>query len=705
MKNKKFIVIFIIFLILFFPLGQSYASLFDFLLNPGAETAKFLAQAISFIIRQLTKGIHTILNGINQIVASIIDRLSVLDPFENPQGTQQNPNPPAEVLWFVFKNFAYILLVFSALAAGYEWILGEESAAKKLIFNIIIVALIINFSFLLVKESFNIVRQIEIGLQGGGYGVIGTMIYASFWQEDPFKLIPQIVGNIQNEIEKSLLETIGYIGIIIFDMLLFIILSIFGALYAVRFVMLMFLIATSSIAFASLTFPQFKGTLGEIMSGFKVFGTWFGAFIRWLLVIPIFAMFVIWGNILKANVLSGATTAARVTWTEFFQFVLLFFVLGGWYIVSMIVANKISKGVSGFAKGLATAFLLALGGIAAKGLITTTQGTVGGILSKVGGGLQEKIGTGGLFGIRSWIGQKIGKPIKEAGEKMIERRYGLEAESVKETIGRIDEQLRKETDPNKIQNLTSQLSQVIQKYKGNNYVLKSINESIKKISPYSTSKILASAENLKAFASPDVPQETREAVIIGLVDKLRKGDLKKMAGDTGWLGALREISPDVGNAFLDKMNKEFKETDGLEIISKGDVRDFVSTLEKDDNLRKTLNNITKGFVDSLLEKNIENISNAMTSWDKDIWKPENTEKINNILRSQLSEDEIKASILETIKKTENRSAIIRGALKESSDGLLRTTLGRLTDKEREELKKLLTPQDQATLEAIRVIIT
>jgi glycogen synthase len=91
----------------------------------------------------------------------------------------------------------------------------------------------------------------------------------------------------------------------------------------------------------------------------------------------------------------------------------------------------------------------------------------------------------------------------------------------------------------------------------------------------------------------------------------------------------------------------------------------------------------------------------MASWDKDVWTPENTEKINNVLRSQLSEDEIKASILETIRKTENRSAIIRGALKEGSDGLLRTTLGRLTDKEREELKKLLTPQDQATIEAVR----
>jgi hypothetical protein len=94
----------------------------------------------------------------------------------------------------------------------------------------------------------------------------------------------------------------------------------------------------------------------------------------------------------------------------------------------------------------------------------------------------------------------------------------------------------------------------------------------------------------------------------------------------------------------------------------------------------------------------------MASWDKDIWVPENTEKINNVLRSRLSEDEIKASILETIRKTENRSAMIRGALREAPGGPLRTILGRLTDKERDELKKLLTPQDQVTLEAIRGVI-
>jgi hypothetical protein len=709
MKNKiKNIILFLIILSLIFPLKESKAGVVEWLKGKVEAIGNFLRGlvnctsnpflcALSYFTYAITQAFHWILAWFNNnILAFLIGKAATLNPFYN-----ENPKSPVVVIWNILKSFAYIILVFSALAAAYEWLFGNDASAKRLIFNIIVVALIISFTYVLVRETFFVVRSLEEGITNNQLNQLGTLIAASLWQKDPFETIRNITNQIETEASsRYLIQAVFYIFIVVFDMITFIILTMILLLLIVRYIAMILLAGTSSIAAASLTFPEFKGipALGEIMSQFRFATAWFEYFVRWLLVVPIFVILVILGNVLKEN------TLAQIGTPEFIEFVILLFLLGSWYIISIRIAVKLSGAVGVFAKGLATSLLAIPGLLAARAVLNLGQGAVGRILTRIGESIQNKVGVGGRFGWKSWVGQKIGARTREIGEKMLERRYGFETEAVKGAIGRIDEQLRRTTDPTQIQNLTSQITKLFQQYKGNDYVLKSINESIKKISPDSAVKILASSENLKAFASSDVPQETKET-IIGLVDKLRKGDLRKMVGDAAWLSALKEISPDVADAFVDKIGKEFKETDGLEIISKDEIREIIPRLPE--NLRKTLNSITKGFVNALLDKNIENISNAMASWDKDIWVPENTEKINNILRSQLSEDEIKASVLETIRKTENRGAIIRGALKEGEGGPLNTILRRMTDQEIEGIKGLLTPQDQAALNSIlsrRIII-
>jgi hypothetical protein len=709
MKNKiKIIILFLIILSLVFPLKESKAGVIGNIVDWVKEKVEAIGNffsgvkdcaqnifscALSAFTYAVTQAVHWVLTWFNtQILAPIVGKVAILNPFHN-----ENPESPVVVIWNILKSFAYILLVFSALAAGYEWLLGDDASAKRLIFNIIVVALIISFTFVLVRETFFIVRRVEEGITNKQLDKLGDLIAVSLWQKDPFKTIDEITKNIETETgSRYLIQAVFYVFIVVFDMITFIILLMVLFLLIARYIMMIFLAGTSSVAAASLTFPEFRGikALEEMMSQFRFATTWFEHFVRWLLVVPIFVILVILGNILKEN------TLAQIGTPDFIEFVVLLFLLGSWYIISLIIANRISKGTAVLAKGLATAALLTVGGIAAKGLMTVAQGKVGGILKRAGESIEEKVGIGGPLGWRSWVGQKIGKPVKEAGEKMIERRYGLEAEAVKGKIGRIEEQLRRTTDPGQIQNLTSQIAQLVQQYKGNNYVLKSINESIKKMSPYSASKILASAENLKAFASYDVPQETREAVI-GLVDKLRKGDLRKMAGDAVWLGALKEISPDVAEAFIDRFGKEFKETDALEIITKGEIRSFLSKLEKDDNLRKTLNNVSKGFINALLERNIEQISNAMSSWDESILlQPGNTEKIYRLFKPVFTNEEIKQIILEAIKKSENREAFVIAASRENIGGFLRKTLVNLTDQEIKNLENLLKEEYRDTLDTI-----
>jgi hypothetical protein len=706
MKNKiKNIILFLIILSLVFPLKESKAGIVEWVKGKVESIGNFLKGvadcasnpflcALSYFTYAITKAVHWVLAWFNnQVLAPLVGSAATLNPFY-----KEDPKSPVVVIWNILKSFAYILLVFSALAAAYEWLIGDDASAKRLIFNIIVVALIISFTFVIVREAFFVVRSLEEGITNNQLNQLGTLIAASLWQKDPFKTIYDITKGIETEASsRYLIQAVFYIFIVVFDMITFIILTMILLLFIVRYIIMILLAGTSSVAAASLTFPEFKNipALGEMMSQFRFATTWLEYFVRWLLVVPLFVILVILGNILKEN------TLAQIGTPDFIEFVVLLFMLGSWYIISIIIANRISKGTGALAKGLATAALLTVGGIAARGLMTTVQGTIGGILSKVGGGLQEGVGVGGTFGWRSWVGQKIGKPVKEAGEKMIERRYKLDAEAVKARIKTIDEQLRKETEPEKIQALTSQLANLTQQFRNVPYVLKSINEEIGSMSRSSFVKIAGSKEALSLIAGKEVPQATREKVI-GQIEKLKRGEIRVLTSDAVWLKNLQNLSPDIANAFVEKIGEELKESETIELLTKEDIRKAIPELPE--NLRRTLNSISKGFVNAILEKNIENISNAMASWDKNVWTPENTEKINNILRSQLSEDEIKASILETIRKTENRSAMIRGALKEAPGGPLRTILGRLTDKERDELKKLLTPQDQATLEAIRGVI-
>jgi hypothetical protein len=401
-------------------------------------------------------------------------------------------------------------------------------------------------------------------------------------------------------------------------------------------------------------------------------------------------------NITKENILDQLKLFGAVS--QFIQFVMLFFGFTACYAGAIFAAIKLGGVVAAFGASLTTGAFAKIGGLAAKGLMRSASGKIGGFLVKTGEKLQEKVGVGGMFGWRSWISQKIGGRVQEVGKRMIERRYGLEASAIKERIGAIDEQLRKETDPTKIQNLTSQLAQLVKRYQNNPYVLKSINEEIGRMSPLSFGKIARDANALQALANPEVPQETREKVI-DRIEKLRKDDLKKMAGDANWLSIIKNLSPDVADALVEKIGKELKETDGLEIISKDEVRDIIPQLPE--NLQKTLNNVTKGFLNALLEKNLENISNAMSTWDEDVWlKLGNTEKINHLFKPRLTNEEMKTVILQTIRKSKNRGIFVTAASRENMGGLLRKTFASMSEQEINDLKNLLNPQDKASLDTI-----
>jgi hypothetical protein len=705
MKNKKLIILFFVLLTLIYPLEKVYAqSIFDRIKDAVGKFFENVKNtlvgikeclgdpvfcAISIIVYAITWLFHQVLWFFNTLIfAPLVNFASQLNPFFNT-----GAGSPAFLVWSILVSYGYIILVFSALSAAFDWLFGQDATALRKIFIIILVALIINFTFVLIEEAFKVIQSIESGITNNQAGQIGSIMAASLWQKDPFQEIAQISERIndKNTTFKHLTQAVLYIFIVVFDMGMLIILVVALSLFIARYFYILALTAVSPIAVAVATLPEFRAIPGlrEFLAGFRFTSEWFGMLVRWLLVAPIFVILVILCNITKENIL------AQVSAGDLMQFIMLFLGFTICYAGSIKVAVSLGGFVAAWAKGIAAGVLLGIGGLAAKGLFTLSQGAVGNILAQAGGKIEEKVGVGGTLGWRTWVGQKIGKGLRERGEKMIKRRYGLEAEAVKGTIGGIDEQLRRITDPAQIQNLTSQLAQLVQRYKGNDYILASVNEAIRGMSPYSASKILASVENLRALASPDVPQETREA-IIGLVEKLRKGDLKRMAGEAEWLRALGEISPDVADVFLDRFSKEFKETDGLEIISK------VGISQLPENFRRTIDSITKGFIQALSERNIENISNAIASWEESVLlQPEITEKLKQLFVTAPFTDKEKINIiLEAIKKSKNREAFVIAASREKMGGFLRKMFASLTDEEIRNLENLLREEYRDTLDTI-----
>jgi hypothetical protein len=711
MKNKNLIILFLVLLILIYPLEKAYAqSLLDIIGEVGKTVSNFFVNianalnaarecfgnpifcGLSILINIITWVFHQILWFFNiYIFAYLVDKASELDPFYI---TEQGA--PAAVAWSILVGYGFIILVFSGLSVAYDWLFGQDATALRKIFIIIFVALIINFTFVGIQEAFKVIRSFERGITNNQSEMIGTIMAASLWQKDPFQTINQIAETIKgNTTFKYLTQAILYLFIVAFDMGMFIILIVTLVLFIARYFYILALTAISPLAVASLTFPEFQTipALRELFSGLRFAGEWFSRLVKWLLVVPIFVILVLLCNITKENIL------AQIGAGDLIQFIMLFLGFGFCYMGSLKVAVSLGGMAAAWARGIATALLLGIGALATKLTFRATQGTIGGILTKAGRQLEEKVGVGGILGWRSWVGQRIGKPIKEAGERILERRYRLDAEAVKAKIRTIDEQLRKETEPEKIQALTSQLANLTQQFRNVPYVLRSINEEIGVLSRSSFAKIASNKEALSLIAGKEVPRETREKVI-GQIDKLRRSEIRALTTDAEWLKNLQNLSPDVADAFVEKIGEELKEPEIVELLTKEDIRRVIP--EVPEHLRRTLNIVTRGFVSALLEKNLENISVALASWDRNFWlRPGNTQMLDNVLSGyNLTEEDKKAIILDTLRKTENKGAMIIGALKEGAGGPLDTILRKLTDQEKDEIRGLLTPQERAAFNSI-----
>jgi hypothetical protein len=678
MKNKNLIILFFIFLILIFPLEKVYAIAWAPIIRLGLVVGSIIGikfgvpdilndfgeqvlRGIAVLVYHLTKLVHSLLWWYNtEVLSKLIDNVSRLNPFPD-----KGPSPVA-VLWNILKNFAYILLVFSALAAAYEWLLGDDASAKRLIFNIIVVALIISFTFVLVKEAFLIVNSLEQELSGisekdkvPNSKIIGTIMVASLWQGDPIKEVLQLAPSIEDadKIQKYLADIAGYLFIISLDMLIFIILVIALILFIARYVIFIFLAGTSSIAVASLTFPEFRSIPGlrETVSQFRIFETWFGYFVRWLLIIPIFVILVLLGNVLKENVLGHSGPAENLT-----EFLILFVIIMAWYIISIRIAVKLSGAIGVFAKSFATGLLAIPGVWAAKKVMKLAKEAIGGALRRISESIQNKVGVGGIFGWRSRIFH-LAESMKGVGGKMLEDRAKQLEKELEYLAGQLT-QAAQTGNQQQIQKASSQFADFIRKHQ--NLFTKDISKGIdEKLSIKTIQRIMETdPQSLQKIASQIKDQKIKDSYI----DKLEKAADKKtlriiMSKHPNFFEkkTFQGLDQDIQRVFADSIRTQLSESDALNLVlqTRQQIKNFHTAIID------ALNRQTKGFVKAYISKNVNQIASALADFKSDTWDQFNTIEFFRALSDQKLARHIAGIYATAIQNSENPMSIIRAIIR------------------------------------------
>lgn len=580
------------------------------------------------IISWIFQGFHYLLVWINNsLIAPLIDIFSQLDPFKNnvtyidPKGRPINAPSPIGIIWNILRNFAYIILIFSALSAGFEWLMGQDASAKKLIFNIIIVALMINFTFVLIEEAFKTVKSIEDGLTGGASGQVGTMMAASLWQRDPFeqiaKISQQMVGAGWGGIPKALAEILGYAFIIGLDMIIFTVLLVTLVLFLVRYLMIIFLAGVSPIAVASLTFPEFKGIAGlsQVFSTTKVFDNWFGYLINWLLVVPIFVILVVLGNILTNNTL-GQITATSSPENRFFEFIIVLIILTGWYSISLIVARKLSKGISEWAEKLAKTILAGTGLLIGAGLTALAGPAVGSVLSKAGNFMVSKVPVSPWT---VWMA-KPGMWAKRAGEELAKKRSEPMAEVAGSRMKLYREQLEKaKDDQERAEAIKNMVSLIQGRYvKGNRYALEKVVNEMDKIPAKDFEKIATNKDAISTLLNSDLPDEAVEKIrkkITGLSDKTK---LQILTDEN--LLPIYQNAAKIQADFLEEIGK-IEGSKMIEALSKAKpeaMSAIMKMAKQNPELQRTLDKATKGFYSALVKGEAKAVANAISKLGEDV---------------------------------------------------------------------------------------
>jgi len=281
-------------------------------------------------------------------------------------------SPEVKNAWEIFRNLANIGIIFAILYIAIKTVLGSSDySAKKLLGSVIIASLLINFSFFFgaivvdVSNEMAITIYEKIGEQTGkddkGRAKIGSFMFKetspSFFQT----LIPSSIDkNTEEALQSTSNVATGQLANALTSVALwptrialgFLFGSIANAVLAVvlwlavfmiysRVIIILFLLATAPIAFASMILPNTK----------KISTNWWSGLVGQSFFLPVLLLFVYIG-IEMVGLLPGEDKLRTSTNTDltsfagyaevFTPYIFKYIMVIGIFITGMILAKKVS---------------------------------------------------------------------------------------------------------------------------------------------------------------------------------------------------------------------------------------------------------------------------------------------------------------------------------------------------------------------------
>jgi len=279
--------------------------------------------------------------------------------------------------WVLIRDLANMSIVLGFVVVGVAFTLRLENyGSKKVLINLILVALLVNFSGLicgLIIDASNIVIKFLLESANAGNMIMEFKDLSSTMLTS---IKPQATGDVYEKLAISAL-------ILFTNLLIMVSFFTYAILFILRYVMLNILFMFSPLAFVCFVFPFSK----------KYAQMWWDNFLKWCF-IGVIGLFFIW---FAARLLNFWTTTPE-PW-GIYHLIIIFVILMAGY--------KFTKSTSAMGASIAIGLVAGAAGTA-KGKITGGARRLGGEALKKMRGEKDKNQEPLLAGARDWMSENLG---------------------------------------------------------------------------------------------------------------------------------------------------------------------------------------------------------------------------------------------------------------------------------------------------------
>ncbi len=346
---------------------------------------------------------------------------SIIDMKSHLYG-QDGKNTSLDTSWKIFRDLANILFIFSLIYIAINTILSGTGETGKQIGTVIIVAVLINFSMFFSKVVIDITNTAAISF----YNIIiedngDLVITDSNISDNPDRTIAEAIIRQSGvassfNVPRGKLDFVSVTKQVLLTALIFLVLAVIlifaSILLLTRFVILIVVILTSSLAFGAYIFPKLRSQITD---------KWWSALIGQSFVAPVFLlMLYIAFSIMKLTPLKETSGNGFGDFFNLHPEVLMKYFLT---LALMIFAIKTAKSLSDKAGGMAGTITKTIGGVALGGLALAARGGIGGI----GGNILKK-----MAGDGDGLGSRIAR---SAGNKLTTSSFDLRNSKTFQKVG------------------------------------------------------------------------------------------------------------------------------------------------------------------------------------------------------------------------------------------------------------------------------